>query len=151
MSFSLTVKAHNLLKSISIFLIAIGSVSASLINSLPDAAYVGIFVALCGAVGYALANILVDPTASTVTVSAESIASAFATAVTAAKAVPPQPSAKSVLQQLIDNPAQTVAEAEAVFNQASTNYKAAVAAATSPTTMTTGSTYTPPASAPAPT
>jgi hypothetical protein len=134
---SISVKAHNILKSLSVLLIAIGGLTEVTYRSLPYTDYIGIAVAFSGVAGYWLANYAVNKNAALP--SAEAIIAAAAKTYTAVKTEvvtnPPAP-IKTILQQLIDNPVDTIAEAEAIFNQATANYKVAVANAATQTPTT---------------
>lgn len=133
----LTVQEHNFLKTLSVLFIAISGIN--LAADFPYHDYVALIFFVLGPLGYGIANALVDP--STITTSVESIAVAVAGAATMAKNLPASTPAKSVLQQLMDNPSKTVAEAQDIFDQATKNYKALVAAQTE-TTSTTATTST---------
>jgi hypothetical protein len=115
---TLTVKEHNILKSISIVLIAIGSISAAALSSLPYATDLGVFVAICGALGYPLANALVaGATPVSVAIDMESAATTIASAIVKAQNAPKTPAAPAV------DPVKIVSDLEGVVNQAITNYK----------------------------
>lgn len=128
---SLTLNERNHLKTVSYVMLALGLVSLPVDFPYHDEV-AGVFAFLF-VVGSALANYLTDP--ASLTTDVETVATATAKAMTQEKAAAaaPQSSAKTVLQQLVENPSATVAEAEAIFNQATANYKAVVAAATTPT------------------
>src|SRR5208282_3893345 len=131
MSLTLTLNERNHLKTLSYILLALGLLSLPL--DFPYHDEIAALLALLFVIGSALANYLTDPTSLTTDV--QSIATATAQAITAEKTAvaAPQPTPKTVLEQLTSNLPATIAEAEAVFNQASANYKAVVAAATTPT------------------
>ena len=77
----MNVQMQNALKSVSVFLVALGAISVPV--DLPGGVYVAIVFVLCGAGGYALAHYLADPTTATADIA--SFTGAIAAAINAAK------------------------------------------------------------------